>query len=415
MKIEKIYVRNYKGAREVEIHANPTVNELAGPNEAGKSSILDAIEGALAGARHIAPESLRRGASKGETTLDLGDIIVTRSMTAKNASRGGTLKITANDGSKWGQRDLNELFCDFSFDPLAFTRMRPADQVAVLQQLAGQEFCAALADKDEAIKDAMESRREINATIKRMGSLPQVEEVQPVDVARVSEELREAQKHNAMQDEQQRHIDALNREVERHRVIVEKLRESLEEAEQDLMRWEKDLGNATPPAAHINTDELQQRMVDASEQNAKATAWKSHQRRLAEHQQLASDSVAADRRVERLREDREELARTATLPVPGLEWTDDGVTLDGLPFAQLSSSKKLRVAGLMGMAQRPGLQIMFIRDGSLLDDDSFAELVMLAKDHNYQLWVETVGRGHNENAIIIEAGEVAEAGGDRPF
>ena len=51
MKIQHLTVRNFKGARRIEIHAHPTCNELVGDNGAGKNSVLDAIVAALMGAR----------------------------------------------------------------------------------------------------------------------------------------------------------------------------------------------------------------------------------------------------------------------------------------------------------------------------------------------------------------------------
>jgi hypothetical protein len=59
----------------------------------------------------------------------------------------------------------------------------------------------------------------------------------------------------------------------------------------------------------------------------------------------------------------------------------------------------------MGFAQNPGLKILLVRDGSLLDENSLNLLAQLARDFDGQVWIERVGEG-DESAVIIEDGVV---------
>lgn len=409
MKVESLYVRNFKGAREIRIAADPTVNEIAGPNEAGKSSTLDAIVAALAGARNIEPEPLRHGAVAGEIEVDLGDIVVKRKFSEKNASRGGSLTIKSKSNGKLGQRDLDALFGDFTFDPLSFSRMRPTDQVEALKRLAGDAFVEKLAALDAEIATAVEDRKEANAALKRIGQVapPEGDRVAPLDAETVAAELRKAETENRANDRARRAIEQTEEEIANRTRRVAEIREQLLRAEAELKTAKEARADMVEPPPLIDTSELVDRLKQVSTVNARAAAWADYDRRLKVSTEAAQLSNTLDQKVARLREDREEFARSVSLPIPGLKWGTDGVWLDDIPFEQLASSKKLRLSATIGMSVDAKLKIMFVRDGSLLDESSFRELTDLARRECYQLWIETVGSGHSEDAIEIVAGERA--------
>src|SRR3954462_7975799 len=79
MRIVRFFAENVKRIKVVEVvPKDASMVVIGGQNDAGKSSCLDAIEMALAGARSHPAEPLRRGAKHGRVILDLGDIEVTR-------------------------------------------------------------------------------------------------------------------------------------------------------------------------------------------------------------------------------------------------------------------------------------------------------------------------------------------------
>ena len=87
MKIMKLMIKQIKGVRQIEILAQPHVNEIAGENGAGKSSVLDSIVYAIGGARAIDAKPLRDGASKGEILLETDEVIITRKFKENGASK----------------------------------------------------------------------------------------------------------------------------------------------------------------------------------------------------------------------------------------------------------------------------------------------------------------------------------------
>ena len=101
----------------------------------------------------------------------------------------------------------------------------------------------------------------------------------------------------------------------------------------------------------------------------------------------------------------------ADFPIPGLAFDADGVTFNGIPFAQCSSAERLRVSVAMGIALNPKLKVLLIRDGSLLDDNNLAMIAEAAKEADAQVWIERVSKGE-ECSVIIEDGEVANTAAD---
>jgi septal ring factor EnvC (AmiA/AmiB activator) len=108
---------------------------IGGKNAQGKSSVLDSIMYALGGANSLPEEPIRHGEETAEITVDLGDIIVKRKFTAS----GSTVTVKTKDGASYSspQKVLDGLFSKLSFDPLAFSTMKPADQSKALIALLG--------------------------------------------------------------------------------------------------------------------------------------------------------------------------------------------------------------------------------------------------------------------------------------
>jgi len=85
--------------------------------------------------------------------------------------------------------------------------------------------------------------------------------------------------------------------------------------------------------------------------------------------------------------------------------TDAGVDFNGIPIKQLSQAEKWRIGLAIGMALNPGLRVMSVKDGSLLDADSMTAVAKMAEEKDFQVWVEAVA---NEAGVgfYIEEGEI---------
>jgi hypothetical protein len=154
MQIVRLEAENIKrlSAVRIDVLADSGAVVIAGENESGKSSTLDAIEMALAGERVQPPEPIRRGQEKAYVVVDLGDVVVTRRFTAK----GSSLTVANKDGLRYpaGQTVLDGFYSKLTFDPLTFATAKADEQARILRQLAGLDT----SDLDDARKKAFEAR-----------------------------------------------------------------------------------------------------------------------------------------------------------------------------------------------------------------------------------------------------------------
>jgi len=426
MKIVRLEAQNVKRLSAVEITPDGHVVVVGGQNGAGKTSVLDAIMYALAGGKSIPAEPIRRGAKSGSVRVELDGeraLVVTRRITPK----GGSLEVRTADGTKASspQRILDELCGRVAFDPLSFTRKRPRDQADALRELVGVDFAALDAERERVY----DQRSEVNREVKRLctaadafAPIPPDTPDAEVSVADLLETLSAEQEQNAAIDDQvaeierakqagrdlDEKIDATSQRMAELQQRIDDLRGELTAAKRrrDAIQdeWEsaeEDVAIAT----RADTEATERRIADAERINADV-------RRKGEIQAIAKEHAAAARKAEALTEriaaiDAEKVAalESAEWPVDGLGFSDDGITLNGLPFDQASAAEQLRVSVAVGFAANPALRVLLIRDGSLLDDASLRIVAEMAAAHDGQVWLERVGEGA-ECSVVIEDGHV---------
>ena len=430
-RLYSVDISNFRACRRLRFTPPPKgIVQLVGPNESGKSSALDAMQGTLKGCRSSqVPGEVRGlgganrkpltdGELRGSCTLDLGDIIVERSMTEANADKGGTLRIKAVDGEKRIQDDLDLMFGPGSFDPLELTRLDASKFVKVLQSLAGEEFTSALAKLDADIAQAEADRTAANRELKRYGTQP-APGPEPV-VLQVAEVMAGLDLIRSFNADQARRASAIQRAalqvevaegaVKRAAKRVSELEAALEEARGEMIRasekaeHECELRDALPkPEEEKSTTDLEAQIAEAGRTQRAHEEWRKATERALAWSERANEANEAERKVRDLRDERVKLARTAKLPIEGLAWTSEGATLDGYPIEELSSSRRLRLCVKLAVALHPELRLWLIREGSLLDNGAFAELLEMAEEEEAQVIVEVVG------SIDPETGEMLGA------
>lgn len=412
MKIVSLQAENVKRLRAVEIRPDGSLVVIKGQNGAGKSSVLDSIWMALGGAKAIPSRPVREGKKKAVVRLELTDLVVTRTISADGSS---TLKVEGKDGAKFGspQTMLDKLVANLSFDPLAFSRMKPREQRETLRQLVGLDF----SELDATRAKRFEERTEVNREVKRLeGELSGVEAddgapAEEISMGELVVELRQAEavqgrvqaaKTAAAQHESA--AAAARAEVEELRKRATALKQRAEEADQKAANARAEAETIASTAPSI--DALRERLANADKVNARvraATKYRTLAAKLAEQKKA---SATLTRHLETLDQSKAEKLQAASFPLEGLGLGDDGVTMKGLPFEQASSAEQLRASVAIGLALNPKLRVLLVRDGSLLDEESLRLVAEMAASKDAQVWCERVGT-HDAIGILIEDGAVA--------
>lgn len=400
MKIIQLTASNVKRLKAVEITPDGTLQIVGGRNAQGKSSVLDAIWLALGGGRAGKETTLpiRDGESKASVTLDLGDLVVTRSWTQK----GTTLKVTSKDGAVYGspQKMLDELVGRLSFDPLEFTRLSAREQRDALLDLVDLDVDALDAERAEVFAQ----RTEVGRQVKAIGDV-QVDDDLPAEeqsAGAIIQQIRQAEAHNLeMESYREQHTTAERRCDEIAAQILE-LQDRLQRMEEDRDAAHKYL---LANSLH-DTSPLESQLATVEETNAQIRANNGQRAHLARKAELRDRYSALTERLTELDEQKAQALASATFPVPGLGFDEHGVTFQGVPFSQASSAEQIRVSLAMAMALNPKLRVLRIKDGSLLDEDTLAAIREQVAGNDFQLWLERVGDA-DEGAVVIEDGEVA--------
>ncbi|MGF3056178.1 AAA family ATPase [Microbacterium sp. YY-01] len=401
MRIVSLVAENYKRLRAVEITPEGDLVVVGGRNAQGKSSVLDAIWAALGGREgNKTAKPIREGEESARVTVDLGDIIVTRTWRGEYS----TVKVESADGAvfKSPQALLDGLVGRLSFDPLAFTRLKEKEQREALLNLV--ELDLNIDELDAKRARLYDDRTEVGRQEKAIGEVPIVADLPTVEQS-ASELIR------AIQDRQahNRAVDAAEAELDRSEAAVESLTEQIAALQVKLEEARVDVEAA---ADHVQTlgnrettADLEQRLASVEETNAAIRANNHAREQHAQKNKLSEQYDDLTSRIRDLDKKKAAALSKAQFPVDGLGFDDTGVTFNGVPFSQASSAEQIRVSLAMAIAANPRLRVVRIMDGSLLDGDNLKLITQIAADNDMQVWIERVGS--DRVGVIIEDGQVA--------
>jgi hypothetical protein len=398
---------------------------IAGPNDSGKSTILDVILAAVDVTRTDWRVPIRRGEEGAREVVTLqsaqpaGKTVLTITRIWKE---GGKSELTVTDAEgvpiKSPQRFLDGLIgAGIGFDPAAFAQQKPAEQVeALLRVLQLPEDPREIDLKRARLYD---ERTAIGREVKRLEGLHASQKMpdprtprEEVSLAQLTQDLREAIQARAAWDGDVSALKALDGLIDADRkeilelegkLAAARLRRTGRAKEWDtLARLHEEKGPRpdTKPAE----DALDQ--ADTVNQAVRAAqAWWESSKAVG-HQKASYDELTEEIRA--LDEHKRELLGSAHFPIPGLGFAQIGkdwtVTWNDFPLQDCATSVKLRVGLAMAMSDNPLLRVVLLREAAFFDEENRALLRTWAAEHGVQVWEELVGE--HQGAFIIEDGMI---------
>lgn len=414
MKIVKFVAENVKKLKAVEITPKGALVEITGKNGQGKTSILDSIWWALAGAENIQVVPIRLGEKKARIRLDLGEISVERRFT----ENGSSLIVESADGARYPspQTMLDKMLGALAFDPLSFVGLEPRHQFEALRKIvplsvdvdkidaANQQDYAARAAKN---RDAKARRAQADGIAVAPG-LPS----EKIGIGAISAEMTTASKKNAeavaeqgRRNMMQKDVDTALNAATTFRAQAAELIHKAEQAEAKAAAIRNEMENAPPIPAQINVDDLRKKLDEAQRINRLIESRERKEALTKEADQIEADAKAITVRMDARTAEKNAAIAAAEMPVDGLGFGDGIVTFNGVPFDQASSADQIKVSLKIAMAGNPKLKVIRIKEGSFLDEDNLALIAKMAEDAGYQVWVERVD-STGKVGIFIEDGSV---------
>ena len=403
MKIVSLEAENVKCLKAIEIKPDGCMVVIGGDNGNGKSSILDSIEYALGGSKHIPDNTIRNGQEKARIVLDLGDIQVTRTFT-KN---GTNLVVKSKEGATFPspQAMLDKIVGNLSFDPSEFFRMDNKKRIETLKKLVGLDFT----ELTKNYKDAFDTRTDINRRGKELkaqyDSLSRCNDVpdKEVSIAELSKQLTDALAVNQKLDEAKRSLDHNKSRLIKIDEQIKQLTKEKELVESFIGKEESTLKKIK----RIDLSEIQNNINSAEEINKKVRANDTKKALETALQELREKSEAISIALKGIDETKQQMMENAKFPIKGLAFDEETVTFNGISFDQISQGERIKISVAMGLVLNPKLKILLIRDASLLDQKNLDMVAKMAAKMDAQVWLERVGKG-KECQIIISEGSIVE-------
>ncbi len=431
MKIINLKSENVKRLQAVEITPDGNLVVIGGRNSQGKSSVLDSVLYALAGKREIPERPVRNGQEEAEIEVRLeacpergitDELIVRRVLTADGKARLDIRSASDNRPYNSPQALLDSLTGRVGFDPLAFMRLKPAEQAEQLSAIVGVSFEELDGERATAYQERHALNKQAAAAMVKAEAMPHYPDAEPVDTSALMEELRRRREVSRQADLLQQHAEAMESRLEHDRQAridaddeVTRLNKLLFEAKRaakEALAAEREceglLEKAKREAAEApreNLAEIEQQITDASRRNAACKDNAARETAIDHAKELQAEAEALTDRIEEIDATKARLMAEAAWPIPGLGFGAHGVTLNNLPFEQASSSEQLAVSVAVGAALNPACRVLLIRDGSLLDVDSLRVVGELAEKYDCQVWIERVSDGE-ECLVVVEDGAV---------
>lgn len=412
MKIINLQAENVKRLKAVQIKPDGSLVKIGGRNAQGKSSILDSIEYALGGKPKV-DRPIRDGERTARVILETEDLIVTR----KFSSSGSQLTVENRSGRKFSspQAMLDKLYGSLTFDPLEFSRKRPKEQAEALRGLVGID----LSELDQARAEAYEERTFLNREIKsiesQIESMP-VEDVDPVSVADLTEELQRRIHHNRTGETIEQDYEKANLELDSLTEKAKDIQARIEELQRNLLEIEsnrakvseeiQEIKNHRDTFSRLDTEEIRKQIEDAEETNRKAAQAERRKELLKKEKETVAKADKLTDQITEIDQEKRDTLADADFPLDGLAFDEGGVVMNGIPFEQCSSAEQLRISVAMGFAMNPELRVLLVREGSLLDSDSLEVMRELADKYDGQLWIEQVSETGEGCTVMIEDGQI---------
>lgn len=426
-KIQSIHIENFKRISAADVAPGTHLFVVGGNNEQGKSTLLDAIAAAFGGAKAVPGQAVRVGESAGEIVVDLTDgyRIRQRIRVDEQGKQSVTTQLTRTDEDgvrseiKSPQAMLAAMAGTLAFDPLAFGRMSPAEQLATLKKLVQLDTFELDGTHDTAFARRTDVKRAADALKAQLEAMPldQTAPAEALDTATLAADLAAEQAKSDAAARAGRAAEVARHEWTQCEQRVVRAREALTAAQRAMADAEGRLAAAKQVvlAAEATADAAPRgdvagataRLAGVSEHNARHAKARARAELSAKLDEMRDEYRSLTATITSSREAKAAAIASATYPVEGLALGDAGVLYRNVPFEQASQAVKVRVGLAIAAGMAPRLRCVLVREGAFLDDDSLATVARWAVENDMQVLMERVGHG-DECAIIMHDGRVSE-------
>lgn len=450
MNIVYVQIENMLGLTEAKIEPGE-VTLIEGKNGAGKSAVVDAVIAAF-NSKGIEGELVTKGADKGRVFIKLNDGHQIKAQFTADGKRSVNVTTPEGDTKKAPQGWLDTLFGAQVVNPISFLSMPTPEKRKVLlsalpitvtqddlQEWFGEALPVdtgkhGLEVLSEVEKTYYDRRRNTNNEAKSVQSELDVvckdipadfdpDEWYDFDVSAAQGELELAGAISEQKRQLAEDAARIRRDAEKARQGAEACKTKIASIEKDiaslrnqieayenlivdereeagmLLAYAQDLDKeadakvAEAEAVEVpDTQAIKQKMADYSHAQRVIQQIANRDRLQHDLDEIRQKAEALDARVEMARQKPKELLAQSSLPIDGLEFTEDDIKVNGLSIDSLSDGEQLMIGVQIAKSQLGPLGLICVDGAEKLDEDNL-KLLMAQADDNHHMFITRVEKG----------------------
>ena len=271
-----------------------------------------------------------------------------------------------------------------------------------LQELLEQQAQAVkLEEKAKSVKEKLAQREKTIAETPQRYSDLDKKRAEALEARKTAEEAAKAAMEEAIEKAKQDYLASVNRikkQWEDNRVYLDEQEKLIQAEDADAIKrrdnckaWLENY-EANKPA------DVSQKINDIQHHNEMHRKVEDYLAAKQNKEEASAKVADHEKKLLSLSAEREALIKKADLPITGLNFTEDGLELNGIPFVagKVSDSQIMEVAAKLIIAKNPTVKVFRIARGESLGKKKLEALVKFAKENGFQGFVEQVVREQNE-------------------
>ncbi len=399
--------------------------EIRGPNDAGKSTVILALEILFKGGAALPKDAVTHGKSVATVIGKIDDYSVKRVIKPDGKQ---TLSIEKDGEAVAKPQEFLTAYAGKLIDPEEISRLDAKEFKRTLMEYLGIDF----AKTDGKIVTAEQERLVVGRQIKSNGTPQPVPKAEAANLGELLEKRKKIVQSNEVQDTKQveidkcsRHLDNLKEQQEGVKAERERIEREIEELQKKLRTTKNDfkvlagrikdgtdlIEQLPKPEPKRSTVDVESQIEKLDEQNRAAEAYDQYLQKKETYDTLQQQHAKHDAEIKELRKQKEESLQNAAMPIEGLTISDEGILHNGDTKENWSDSRAIKIAmQFVGFVNRDrNLKVMYIKRGESLDAQSLAEVKRFAEEHDFTVIIEIVDdeRQHQGDGVFfIEQGEI---------
>lgn len=419
----KLEVENFKKLRSTIIDIGGRSLMFVGPNESGKSTIIQAMMSPM-NSKLLPSEPITKGEDHARISHTIGGTINGEPKTyimdlyfTKKDSKGRlVIKNELGETLKSPATLIKSIIGNVSFDVTQWLKDDAPKKLKTIKALTGRgqeidTISAQIKQEKELLKKQKDRADELEAILSNHGlSAEEVDKYSTkIDLAPLQASMSSISASQQQWDTVKNQIDGFSREVDSCANKINNASAEIFRLQEEIKRQQGIIASETVKADAQNAnikignewlsanqrpvvDELNSQINEAIAHNERC----NNISKLADHQRellKCRESVESKKgSVTLLESNRADIISKSQLPITGLSFDDETLYLDGLPLEeeQINTARLWDVGVEVAMALNPNLKIIFLHDANVFDKVHLRAIIAKIEARGYMAVCEYV-------------------------